>query len=169
MTTALTQQDECTSGAAVGALLDRRVRPVPAVAVRVYRVQDAEGRGPFRPGFSHWWVEERPDHDNLVPWMQQFGHDAIPRTGWPFGKHFGCACRTLGQLRRWFTASEYTTLQRFGFQAVSMEADRVLHESEIQLLFQRAKPLRADVSPVDLYGPNVEAKWAPGAAGDDAS
>lgn len=154
MTTAETLQDEATVVPAVGALLDRRVRPVPAV--RVYRVQDAEGRGPFRPGFSHWWVEERPDHDNLVPWMQQFGHDAIPRSGWPFGKHFGCACRTLEQLRRWFTASEYATLQRFGFQAVSMDAARVLHESEIQLLFQRAKPLRADVSPVDLYGPNAK-------------
>lgn len=155
MTTAKTMQDNGTAPPAVVSRLDRRVRPVPAVAVRVYRVQDSEGRGPFRPGFSHWWVEERPDHDNLVPWMQQFGHDAIPRTGWPFGKHFGCACRTLGQLRRWFTASEYATLQRFGFQAVSMEADRVLHESEIQLLFQRAKPLRADVSPMDLYGPNA--------------
>lgn len=33
-----------------GTPLDRRVRPVQAV--RVYRVQDAEGRGPFRPGFS---------------------------------------------------------------------------------------------------------------------
>ena len=156
MTTAAQTHDEATAVPAVGALLDRRVRPVPAV--RVYRVQDAEGRGPFRPGFAHWWVEERPDHDNLVPWMQQFGHDAIPRTGWPFGKHFGCACRTLEQLRRWFTASEYATLQRFGFQAVSMDCARVLHESEIQLLFQRAKPLRADVSPVDLYGPNARAE-----------
>lgn len=158
MTTFRVQQ----SAEAVGPPLERSVRPAPAV--RVYRVQDAEGRGPFRPGFSRWWVEERPDHDNLVPWMQQFGHDAIPRTGWPFGKHFGCACRTLDQLRRWFTASEYATLQRFGFQAVSMDAARVLHESEIQLLFQREKPLRADVSPVDLYGPNVRANLTKGAA-----
>jgi len=156
VTTALLQQEEATSGAAVGALLDRRVRPVPADYV--YRVQDAEGRGPFRPGFSHWWVEERPDHDNLVPWMQQFGHDALQRAGWPFGKHFGCACRTLEQLRRWFTAGEYATLERFGFQAVRLDVARVLHESEIQLLFQRAKPLRADASPVVLYGPNVRAK-----------
>jgi len=152
MTTAETTMNEGTMPTAVGSRLDRTVRPVPA---RVYRVQDAEGRGPFRPGFSHWWVEERPDHDNLVPWMQQFGYDAIPRTGWPFGKHFGCACRTLEQLRRWFTASEYATLQRLGFQAVSMDVARVLHESEIQLLFQRAKPLCADFSPVDLYGPNA--------------
>jgi hypothetical protein len=120
--------------------------------VRVYRVQDAEGRGPFRPGFSKWWVEERADQENMHPWTWEFGLDAIPKAkGW----HVGCACRTLGQLRRWFTSSEYVTLQRFGFHAVSMEANRVLHESEIQLLFQRAKPLRADVSHVDLYGQNV--------------
>ena len=52
-------------------------------------------------------------------------------------------------------------MQRFGFQAVSMDAARVLHESEIQLLFQRAKPLRADVSPVDLYGPNARLSGGP--------
>ena len=35
----------------------------------VYRVQDADGRGPFKPGFSHQWVEERADHENLLPWF----------------------------------------------------------------------------------------------------
>ena len=118
--------------------------------MKVYRVQDADGRGPFRPGFSHWWVENRPDHDNLVPWFEQFGVNALPRTG----RYYGCACRTPEQLRRWFTLSEYTTLQRFGFQAVQMDVDRVLHESDIQLLFHRARPLRDWVTQIDLYVKN---------------
>lgn len=117
----------------------------------VYRVQDIEGRGPWRPGFSHLWVRDRDDHANLVPFMQQFGAGIFPRTGWPFGKHFWCACRTLDQLRRWFTAEEYATLQGYGFCAVSMEADRVLAESDIQLVFQRARALRFGVEPVGLY------------------
>lgn len=152
MTTAETTMNEGTMPAAVGSRLDRTVRPVPA---RVYRVQDVEGRGPWRPGFSRLWVRDRDDHDNLRTWVEQFGVGIIPRTGWPFGKHFGCACRTLEQLRRWFTAEEYATLQAYGYQAVSMDVQRVLAESDIQLVFQRARPLRAGVEPVELYGPNV--------------
>lgn len=85
----------------------------------------------------------------------------IPRSGWPFGKHFGCACRTLAQLRRWFTAEEYATLQAYGYQAVRMDVQRVLAESDIQLVFQRARPLRAGVEPVELYGPNAELTGRP--------
>lgn len=113
----------------------------------VYRIQDSDGRGPFRPGFSHWWVEERDDHKNLVPWFQEFGRHAIP----PNNLHTGCGCRTLDQLRRWFTRIEYSRLLAYGFHAVEIGADSVLHESGIQLLFQRAKPLRIDVVPFDLY------------------
>lgn len=127
------------------------------MSATVYRVQDAEGRGPFRPGFSHWWVEERADHEKLLPWMVEFGPDAIPRDGWPFGKHFGSACRTLEQLRRWFTASEYATLQSYGFQAVEMDVSRVLRESDIQLMFQRARPLRSGTQPVVLYAERATA------------
>jgi hypothetical protein len=74
--------------AAVAGQVERSVRPVPA---RVYRVQDVEGRGPWRPGFSRLWVRDRDDHDNLRPWVEQFGVGIIPRNGWPFGRHFGCA------------------------------------------------------------------------------
>lgn len=117
----------------------------------VYRVQDAIGRGPWRPGFSHLWVEDRPDHKHLLPWMQEFGHDAIPRTGRPFAEYFGCACRTIEQLRRWFTESEYATLRHYGFMAVKLQADRVLRESDIQLLFQRTRPLAYGAEPFGLY------------------
>lgn len=114
----------------------------------VCRVQDADGRGPFKPGFSHWWVEERADHDNLVPWLQQFGRvDRLVAVK----RNMGCACKTLEQLRRWFTPSEYATLRRYGYQAVEMDVDRVLAESLIQCVFQRSKPLREDVRPFDLY------------------
>jgi hypothetical protein len=133
----------------------------------VYRVQDDEGRWPWRPGLSRHWVRERDDHANLRPWMQEFG-DVIPRSGWPFGNHFGCACKTIEQLRRWFSADEYETLLSFGFEAVQMEVDRVLAESDIQLVFQRSRPLRAGVEPVSLYGHNAGGE-ATGAALCDRS
>jgi len=71
------------------------------------------------------------------------------------GMSLGCGCRTLEQLRRWFTPTEYATLRRFGYCAVKMEAGRILAESDIQCVFERAKPLREGVEPVELYPPNV--------------
>lgn len=114
----------------------------------VYRIQDSDGRGPWKPGFSHRWVEDREDHANLVPWYSEFGpvhQRAI------IGMALGSGCRTLNQLRRWFTASEYATLLRLGYRAVRLDAGRILAESEIQCVFERAKPLREDVEEVELY------------------
>lgn len=136
----------------------------PVVAV-VYRVQDLDGRGPWKPGFSRLWIREREDHENLRPWMEQFGRGILPNHGWPFGQHFGCACRTLEQLRRWFTAEEYETLQEYGYQAVAIGVHRILAENDIQLVFQRASPLRAYVEPVALYAPRSTSSSTPASSG----
>lgn len=114
----------------------------------VFRVQDAEGRGPWRPGFSHVWVEDRPDHDNLVPWFVEFG-DVRQRA--IYGMAMGSGCRSLEQLRRWFTPTEYAKLLTLGYQAVQMKTGLILAESDIQCVFQRAKPLNEDVEPINLY------------------
>ncbi len=116
--------------------------------ITVYRVQDADGRGPWKPGFSHFWVEDRDDHDSLIPWYHEFGpvhRNAI------VGMSMGCGCRTLEQLRRWFTPTEYARLRAYGYRAVQMDVGRILAESAIQCVFERAKPLRKDVAAVVLY------------------
>lgn len=128
-----------SSTATGGARLGRRV---------VYRVQDREGRGPWRPGLSDRWVEPRPDHKNLQPWFVEFGPQIIGR--WA-DRNYGCACASLDQLRRWFSLSEYATLRLLGFQAVQMRVDRVLAESDRQLVFARSIPLAYRVEPVELY------------------
>ena len=115
-------------------------------------MQDKDGRGPWKPGFSRFWVEDRDDHDNLVPWYVEFG-DVHRRA--IVGMHMGCGCRSLEQLRRWFTATEYATLQLAGYQAVQMAADRILAESDIQCVFERAKPLHIGVEAVELYAHNA--------------
>ena len=38
----------------------------------VYRIQDSNGRGPWKPGFSHVWVEDRCDLVNLRPIVIDF-------------------------------------------------------------------------------------------------
>jgi len=131
----------------LGAIIHPETRPLPLV---IFRVQDKDGRGPWKPGFSHRWVEDRPDEEfnTLVPWPVEFGDI---RKKAIVGMSLGCGCRTLDQLRRWFTSSEYSTLRKFGYCAVKMEVGRILAESKIQCVFERVKPLRDDVDPVVLY------------------
>lgn len=115
----------------------------------IYRVQDIYGRGPWKPGFSHRWVETRPDHDNLPPWYVEFGRVDQQLL---YGEHGGSGCRTIEQLRRWFTESEYRKLLSFGYCAVKMQVGRILAESEIQCVFGRAKPLNSEeVEIIRLY------------------
>lgn len=106
----------------------------------VYRVQDAEGRGPYRPGFSHRWVDE--DHDRNPPFMVEFNWPLSSVPGrWLPGEHGGCAFRTLDALYRWFSPSECRRLDALGYSVVSMTADRIIAESDKQLVFGRWKSL----------------------------
>ena len=121
--------------------------------VAVLRVQDGEGRGPWKPGFSYTWAEERADLDNLLPWYMEFGQVHLVRRE---GEHFGCGCMTVAQLRRWFTPGEYAFLVAHGYRAVRLEGCRVLAESAIQCVFARWANLRHAVE-FDLY-PRVLAR-----------
>lgn len=116
--------------------------------MRVYRIQDKDGRGPWKPGFSVQWVEDRPDHDNLHPWYVTMGD---VRTRSIAGMYMGSACTSLEQLCRWFTAREYQTLLALGYQAVSMEAGRILGADANQVVFERARPLNEGVREERLY------------------
>lgn len=113
----------------------------------IFRIQDRNGRGPWRPGFSRQWVEERADHERLVPWMQDFPGLVIPRAA-----GIGVGCRTLDQLRRWFTKSEYLTLRRHHYRAVALDRATVIAESDIQVVFTRAVPNNFGHRYIDLYG-----------------
>lgn len=114
----------------------------------IFRIQDRYGRGPWKPGFSKVWVQDRPDHDLLRPWYEQFGWvNRIAITG----MHVGCGCRTVDTLRRWFTRDEYAKLLGHGYHAVELDVGRILGESAIQVVFERARPLREAARPFDLY------------------
>lgn len=113
----------------------------------MFRVQDKDGRGPWKPGFALKWVEYRDDLDNLQPWFVEFGDvRKLALTGMAMGS----ACMTVEQLRRWFTPNEYQTLLNLGYRAVTMEVS-VLIQSDIQCVFQRSKPLSEDVEEFELY------------------
>ena len=115
----------------------------------IVRIQDDVGRGPFRPGLTKQWFIDRSDADNLQAWLYSWPN-LIERKG-IYGMHFGCGCLTEDQLRRWFTRPEYDKLRLLGFHAVRMDVGRILAHDNVQCVFERAKPLKEDVTVFDLY------------------
>lgn len=114
----------------------------------VFRVQDELGRGPFKPGFSHNWVIERDDHENLRPWFEEFGRvDQEVLAGCTSGS----ACRTVEQLRRWFTKPEYKKLKKLGYKAYKVKVSRVIAESDIQCFVSKPTPFSEGAKAIALY------------------
>jgi hypothetical protein len=116
----------------------------------VYRVQDRDGRGPWRPGFSMQWVEDRPksEYAQLRPIMLEFP-DLLDRLR--DGFHFGVGCTSLEKLRRWITKSEWQTLRKFGFRCFAIEPDKIVAESDIQCVFESRQPLKKHKKRVRLH------------------
>jgi len=116
----------------------------------VYRVQDRHGRGPWKPGFSESWVEDRTDaeFDAIDPFPMNVLRAQVRRAR---GMHVGHACLSLDQLRLWFTPGEYRKLLGHGYRAVRIPVDTILVESPSQCLFARRKPMRVGALPVAIY------------------
>lgn len=113
------------------------------------RVQDSEGRGPFKPGFSGRWRDRTlfPGMKELPTFMEEFGLKSILRLLRP-GEHMGCAVRDLRGIHRWFSPTERMRLRELGYSVVKIEVDRILAESENQITFARSRPLNVDVETV---------------------
>jgi hypothetical protein len=111
--------------------------------MRVYRVQDAEGRGPYRPGMSSRWVDK---NDELPPpdWITEFGA-AIMKDRRP-DEFVGCGVRDLDQLSKWFSPTEMPRLRALGYRLVAMNIDRILAQSTNQIVFARTRPLNRSVT-----------------------
>ena len=109
--------------------------------IRVYRVQDAKGRGPFRPGMSVRWAGSG-FNDELRPhkiWPEEFGDDLIDRLGRP-GEWFGSGVVDVQTIREWFSDSEYGRMKKLGYRLVCLKVDRILAESPAQVVFARKRP-----------------------------
>lgn len=112
-----------------------------------YRIQDDDGRGPFKPGFSEQWVRDEPDM-TLVPWLFEIG--PVHETAL-VGEVCACVCDSVEQLKRWIDPDEYRRLLSYGYQAVKVQGGRVLGRSETQAVIARAAPLTIGAEPFDLY------------------
>lgn len=104
----------------------------------LYRVQAADGRGPWRPGLSHHWTDE--NRTKLQAGIvDAFGLDWLKEI--PQGWHAGCACRTLAGLMEWFTPPEQNRLAAMGYVPVKVYPDKILAENEDQVVFACKSPL----------------------------
>lgn len=117
----------------------------------VYRIQDKDGRGPWKPGFSHKWVEDRTDEEYaaLPPGGTQFPQ--LNCMTFVSDRYYGFGCESLDQLRKWFRRSEYETLRGYGYRACKLYVDRILFQSDVQVVFERAQPLKVSAKSVSLY------------------
>lgn len=113
----------------------------------VFRVQNKSGRGPFMPGLSRYWVIDRPDHINLKPHSMDF-----PDIKYPKGMFVGCACRTKEQLQRWFSEQEYKSLLEMGFKSVSLPVNKIIAESDTQLVVANSVPFTNEAVEFNLWG-----------------
>ena len=116
----------------------------------LYRIQDSDGTGPYKEGFSSSWVEGRDDLKNLKNIYQDFPC-FWEKVNSSRNSHFGCACRTPEQLKRWFTKTEYKRLKHRGYRAVKLLAHEIVNESETQVLFGRNQPFNIKPIPFNLY------------------
>lgn len=106
----------------------------------VYRVQDSEGRGPWRPGLSARWVEGDAPAGRLSETI--FDLVSLDEIRAIRGRyHLGSACRSLADLGAWFTPVEIERLRALRFHPVMIRADVVVAESRFQVLIGRLRPL----------------------------
>lgn len=103
----------------------------------LYRVQDKEGRGPYRPGFSHRWLDRKPNYAKR-PAIQD---DLTCLEFRYLDGFYGCAAKSIDQLRDWFSPGESTRLARFGYRVITFCPDEVVAETEYQVVFWSRSPL----------------------------
>lgn len=115
------------------------------------RVQDREGRGPYRPGLSERWVDAWRT-SQLPPIYEEVpSFVALVNNAHREGLHIGCAVRGLEAMLAWFSPMELMRLHDMGFGIVDASACEVLMETKHQLVIGSKSPLR------DLPAAHLEA------------
>lgn len=120
--------------------------------MKIFRIQDQYGRGPFKPGFTKNWLIYSKKKDELLPWYHGKNIEEI-KSILPENNLFGTGCRSINCLRKWFTKKEYKKLVGYGYSSVYIEIsdDEILVEDKNQILFKRDVNLNNGVKKFVLY------------------
>jgi hypothetical protein len=106
----------------------------------LWRVQDRDGRGPWRPGFSDvWMTDATPTVGRAI--LQERGIKPIIARAHKAGLYLGCAFRP-DRRQFWFGDGDLSLLQRLGFRIADVSTCDVLFESEQQALIGCRFPLK---------------------------
>ena len=110
---------------------------------RLLRIQDAEGRGPWRPGFSQMWIDPEKDDSFCPPLMVEFPnwHKAIAKARKTGRPHVGCVAYGAQGLHAWFTPSEIGKLRAFGFRLADASSLTRILSGRHQAIVASALPL----------------------------
>lgn len=110
---------------------------------KLYRIQDDQGRGPWRPGFSLKWADLEKDDHLCPPMMLEFPEwrRMINRAINRGLLNYGCCVRGIAGVHRWFTPKELCTLRSLGFCLVDATSLTVICESPSQIIGASRWPL----------------------------
>lgn len=104
------------------------------------RVQDKDGRGPFKPGFTKIWCEYNHKLPSILEEFPGIVDDVRPFHSRGF--HLGCGVRDgKKELNKWFSETELKKLDKLGYKIVSIDNYEVVKESKNQVIFATKKPL----------------------------
>lgn len=109
---------------------------------KLVRVQDGEGRGPYRPGFSDRWVSDRRV-TFFPPIFSELGAARFKRivdAAHSRGLHIGCAV-SARRLSDWFNDEERAKLIALGFRLVRVDECEHLATTQSQRLIGSPNPL----------------------------
>jgi hypothetical protein len=114
--------------------------------VIVYRIQNSQGRGPFKPGFSERWVDNNRTyfHDAHIKEMIKVKKLAAPDLKLAF------ACKSIEDLQKWVNKAEYEKLKKFGYYAISLEVEYIW-PLDGEIIVGRKKPYQKGVMVINLY------------------
>ena len=112
----------------------------------IWRVQGRDGRGPYAPGFSRKWCDDRgppppPTCFEEFPDLER----TIANKRMHHGGHFGCGVLAPEDIGRWLTPTECRELLKLRFHLVRMDVDDILAQSANQVVFWRSRPLREGI------------------------
>ncbi len=114
----------------------------------VYRVQDGDGRGPYKPGLTKYWADCDALSDHITETIMDLAGGLDKLQALPAGWHYGCACDSPMALAKWFTPTEAHRLYEMGYTPVSLAADKILFRSDKQMLIACKKPLARIAHPI---------------------
>lgn len=109
--------------------------------IKLIRMQDSDGRGPWKPNFSHKWISDSNQRLG-PPVFEDFPNfDKIVRKAHNQGKHIGCAVRA-DKTKDWFLPDEIEVLRGYGYKFVDCSQCEVLAESEWQVIVASHIPFK---------------------------